>query len=89
MCRDDDIVQCLSRTVVAEWLRALIYVVPRSGAGDKSGRHCIGNFTIDMYCALLHKRQDKFPKLCWRFVFLNYHNNVSDTNAADGPMTVE
>lgn len=36
---DDDIVQCLRRTVAAEWLRALIHVVPK-GAGDKLSREC-------------------------------------------------
>lgn len=71
---DDDIVQCLRRTVAAEWLRALIHV-PK-GAGDKLSRYCIGNCAIDMYCALLHKHQDKFAKLCWRSVFLDYHNIV-------------
>lgn len=35
---DDDIVQCLPRTVAAEWLRALIHVVPKEGAGDKLSR---------------------------------------------------
>ncbi|KAJ8422653.1 hypothetical protein Cgig2_032401 [Carnegiea gigantea] len=55
-------------------LRALIHVVLKSGASDKSGRYCIENFAIDMYCALLRKRQDKCAKLCWRSVFLDYRN---------------
>jgi len=76
MYRDGNITQCLPWTMSVEWLRALIHVVPKGGTGNKLGRYCIGNFAIDMYCALLRKRQDKFAKLCWQSIFLDYHNII-------------
>lgn len=36
LCRDSDIVLSIPTFVLGEWLRALIYIVPRSGPGHES-----------------------------------------------------
>ena len=70
-------VECLSRTVAAMWLRGLICVVPKYGGGrDRRGRYCVQNLAMDMYCTLLQSWQDLFRKLCWSFVFLKHHTFV-------------
>jgi len=73
--------ECLLKLVLASWLRGLINVVPNAGAGDKSGRYCIGNLAMDMFAELLHRRQHTYPKLCWMSIFLKHHTNVGFTTS--------
>jgi len=73
--------ECLSKLVPASWLWGLINVVLNAGAGEKSGRYCIGNPAMDMFTELLHRRQHTYPKLCWMSIFLKHHTNVCFTTS--------
>jgi len=74
--RNFDLSHASEEHVNAEYLRGLINVVPVRGAGDRAGRNCIGRFTIDMYCKLLHQRQQLDPRYCHLCVFLTSHDQV-------------
>ncbi|KAJ8440451.1 LOW QUALITY PROTEIN: hypothetical protein Cgig2_013610 [Carnegiea gigantea] len=73
---EEDLKECMPKLVPGSWLRGLINVVPKAGAGDRSGKYCIDNLTMDMFNELLHMRQHTYPKLCWMSVFLKHHTRV-------------
>ncbi|KAJ8446520.1 hypothetical protein Cgig2_027482 [Carnegiea gigantea] len=75
--REEDLQECLPKLMPASWLRGLIHVVPKAGAGDRSGKYCIGNLTMDMFTELLHKRQGTYPNLCWMSVTLYNKGRIS------------
>ncbi|KAJ8430270.1 hypothetical protein Cgig2_030669 [Carnegiea gigantea] len=65
------------RHICADYLEGLVHVVPKYGARDDAGKHCIGGFAIDLYSSLLDEQQGSFPKLYWRSLFLARHDKVS------------
>ena len=64
------------RHICADNLEGLIHVVPTFGARDDAAKYCIGDFAIDLYSGLLRDRQDRYPRLCWKSVFLPPHDEV-------------
>ena len=52
MYREEDLEECLQRTIYGTWLRGLICVVPKHGVGDKAEQYCIRNYAVDLYSAL-------------------------------------
>jgi len=65
------------RHICADYLEGLIHIVPKYGTGDDAGKYCIGGFTIDLYSGLLEERQQQYPQLCRRAVFLPRYDKVS------------
>ncbi|KAJ8430634.1 hypothetical protein Cgig2_026379 [Carnegiea gigantea] len=74
---EEDLKECMIKLVPANWLRGLINVVPKAGAGDKSGRYCIDNLTMDMFTELLQRWQQTYSKLCWMPVILHNKAHIS------------
>jgi len=48
--------ECLLKLVPASWLQGLIHVVSNGGAGDRSGKYCIGNLAMDFFTEILNRR---------------------------------
>ncbi|KAJ8424003.1 hypothetical protein Cgig2_032387 [Carnegiea gigantea] len=59
--REEDMPKCLPKLVPVSWLRGLIHVVPKGGAGDRSGKYCVRNLVMDLFTELLHRRQRTYP----------------------------
>ena len=76
MLRNFDLSHAPQKHVNAEYLKGLINVVPARGAGDRAGRFCVGRFAIQMYCELLHERQQLYPTYCRKSVFIPPHDKV-------------
>ena len=54
--REEDLKECMPKLVPASWLRGLVNVVPKAGAGDRFGRYCIGNLAMNMFTEFFHRR---------------------------------
>jgi len=53
--REKDMLECLPKLVLVNWLWGLIHVVPKGGAGDRSGKYYIGNLAMDLFTKLLNR----------------------------------
>uniref|UniRef100_A0A7C8ZNM0 Ubiquitin-like protease family profile domain-containing protein n=1 Tax=Opuntia streptacantha TaxID=393608 RepID=A0A7C8ZNM0_OPUST len=71
-----DLSHAPQKHVNAEYLKGLINVVLARGAGDRAGRFCVGRFAIQMYCELLHERQQLYPTYCRKSVFIPPHDKA-------------
>jgi len=74
--RNFDLSHVIEKHINGEYLRSLTNVVPLRGAGDRTGRYCIGRFAIDMYDKLLKQRQQMHPTYCQLSVFLTAQDQV-------------
>ncbi|KAJ8422349.1 hypothetical protein Cgig2_015344 [Carnegiea gigantea] len=74
---EEDMPECLLKLVLVSWLRGLIHVFPKGGAGDRSGKYCIGSLAMDLFTEPLHRRQRTYPNLFWMSVFLKHHTRVT------------
>jgi len=64
-------------SICAVDIKGLLKVVPKHGVGDKDNDYCIDGFAIDRYGELLTDRQQIFPDLCARTVFVKTHQLLS------------
>ncbi|KAJ8427788.1 hypothetical protein Cgig2_032847 [Carnegiea gigantea] len=77
MDREEDLQDYLPKLMPVCWLRDLIHVVPKVGAGDRSSKYCIKNLPTDTFTELLHRQQRTYPNLCWMSVLSKPHTSVA------------